>query len=172
MKEVPIDPPVVIADYDPLWPETFLCLARAITTALAGLLLCIEHIGSTAVPGLPAKPIIDIDAVIKREDLPLAITRLSQCGYVYKGDLGIKDREAFKAPPESPAHHLYLCPDDSEEFRRHIAFRDWLRTHPAVAAEYALLKKGLAAKFLSDREGYTLAKSAFILAQLNEAARR
>ncbi|MBT9155295.1 MAG: hypothetical protein DDT37_00262 [Firmicutes bacterium] len=170
MKEVPVDPPVVIAEYDSSWPRIFETVANTISTGIGDLWLGIEHIGSTAVVGLRAKPIIDIDVVVKREDMPLAIERLAKLGYVHQGDLGIKDREAFKAPPGNPAHHLYLCPEDSEEFVRHIAFRDWLRTHLQVAAEYALLKQRLAAEYGADRDGYTQAKTAFIATQLSEAS--
>src|SRR5579859_2546369 len=104
---------VVIVDYDPLWPTVFETLAKAVSNALGPLLMRIEHVGSTAVPGLPAKPIIDLDAVVRSGDVSEAIRRLSSIGYAHLGDRGVTGREALAAPESAPAHHLYVCPPDS-----------------------------------------------------------
>jgi len=155
--------PVIIEDYDPNWPIRFETLRAPIAAALGPLAAAIEHIGSTAVAGLAAKPIIDIDVLLKSSvDLAAAVTALSSLGYQHEGDLGIAGREAFRAPPESIAHHLYVCLPDSTEFQRHLAFRDYLRVHPDAAEAYASLKRRLAAKFATDRVAYTQAKTRFI----------
>src|SRR5262245_13746588 len=99
--------PVVIVDYEPLWPSVFESLAQVVSTALGPVLLRVEHVGSTAVPGLAAKPIIDLDAEVRLKDVPEAIQRLSTIGYVHLGERGVAGREAFAAPAGSPAHHLY-----------------------------------------------------------------
>jgi GrpB-like predicted nucleotidyltransferase (UPF0157 family) len=131
--------------------------------ALASRALAVEHIGSTAVPGLAAKPIVDLDVVVgSAEDVPAAIERLRELGYVYQGDEGIPGREAFLWPPGATPHHLYVVVAGSEPLREHLAFRDHLREHPDVAHEYGSLKRRLAAEYRDDRLGYTEAKSAFV----------
>ena len=155
--------PVLIEDYDPRWPEQFAMLLLRITRLVGDVARTIEHVGSTAVPGLKAKPIIDMDVLLRSEaDLPLAITRLASGGYQHQGDLGVPGREAFATPPNEIAHHLYVCPPDSREYRRHIAFRDHLRGNPDCARRYAELKRALAQKFRDDRDAYTLGKTAFV----------
>lgn len=162
--------PVEIADYDPGWPAAFATLRDQITAALGPLAHRIEHVGSTAVPGLPAKPVIDLDVVIAtRADLPEVISRLAALGYRHEGDLGITSREAFASPADTPARHLYVCTADSRELARHLAFRDYLRTHPGQARAYAQLKRSLAVQFRSDRDAYSRSKAAFI-EQILEAA--
>jgi len=135
--------------------------------------LAVEHVGSTAVPGLAAKPIIDIDVVIRsRDELGEVVAALSGAGYEHQGDLDVPGREAFRrggpdVPRDGtgrvwPPHHLYVCHTDSDELRRHLAFRDFLRTHPDHAKRYAELKRSLAARCADDRETYTEGKSAFV----------
>src|SRR6202043_4135643 len=98
----------------------------------------------TAVSGLAAKPVIDIDVVMGSDaDLPLVISKPALLGYDHRCDLGVPGREAFRPPPGDFPHHLYVCPPDSQEYRRHIAFRDHLRTHPEDANAYATLKRRL-----------------------------
>ena len=131
-----------------------------------------EHVGSTAVPGLIAKPIIDLDAVLgSPADLPEAIRMLRSLGYVHEGDLGIKGREAFLWPPGEVRHHLYVLVEGATELRRHIAFRDALRRNPALREGYAQLKRALAAEFPCDRKSYTEGKSAFIAAALDASSK-
>jgi GrpB-like predicted nucleotidyltransferase (UPF0157 family) len=155
--------PIIVVDYDPHWPATFEILRSSLAGALGGLVAAIEHIGSTAVPGLAAKPIIDIDVLLKcASDLPLVIQRLASLGYTHRGDLGVAGREAFACPPGAHAHHLYVCPPESQEYRRHLALRDYLRSHSAEAAAYSNLKRSLAARFRHDRSAYTEGKREFI----------
>src|SRR5580698_3975683 len=111
---------LVIEDYDPRWPERFETLRARISGALASLAPEIEHVGSTAVPGLAAKPIIDMDVLLARAaDLELVIARLAELGYEHEGDLGIRGREAFKSPAGDITHHLHVCLPDCAEFGRH-----------------------------------------------------
>ncbi|QND72810.1 GrpB family protein [Tardiphaga robiniae] len=155
--------PVIIVPYDPAWPAKFVQIRDEILAALGSTALAVEHIGSTSVPGLDAKPIIDIDVIISTEaDLSTAISKLSKAGYTYEGEKGIEGRHALAQPSGLPAHHLYVCAAGNPELKRHIAFRDSLRANPDVAKSYGALKKCLAEKFGSDREGYTDAKAAFI----------
>jgi GrpB-like predicted nucleotidyltransferase (UPF0157 family) len=154
---------VVIVDYDPGWPTLFQELSIPVRNALGDIALAIEHVGSTAVPGLAAKPIIDIDVVVTSlSHLSEAVTRLAVLGYTHQGDLGIRGRDAFTAPPSKPKHHLYVCPAESVELRRHRMFRDYLRAHPDAAATYSALKKDAARRFLDDRISYTASKGAFV----------
>jgi GrpB-like predicted nucleotidyltransferase (UPF0157 family) len=155
--------PIVIEDYNPEWGLWFNRLQRMARDALGDLAVAVEHVGSTAVPGLAAKPIIDIDVVIpSRDDLPEAIRRLASIGYRHEGDLGIADREAFAQPHDLPVHYLYVCSKHSPELRRHLRFRDALRASPGAAAAYGALKRELAIRFRNDREGYAQAKTAFV----------
>jgi GrpB-like predicted nucleotidyltransferase (UPF0157 family) len=161
---------VVISDYDPAWPSLFASLAGTVSAALGPVLLRVEHVGSTAVPGLCAKPIIDLDVVVRPADVAEAVRRLSDFGYAHRGDLGVTGREAFATPAGTPAHHLYVCPADSPALAEHLRFRDCLRVDAELAAEYGLLKRHLAARFGSDREGYCEAKTGFVRAALSRAA--
>jgi GrpB-like predicted nucleotidyltransferase (UPF0157 family) len=137
--------PVIIENYDPRWPLWFEMLRSRIAAVLKELAVSIEHVGSTAAPGLAAKPVIDIDVLLRSStDLPVAIRRLAELGYEHEGDLGVSGREAFRAKAEAVRHHLYVCPPESREYKRHIAFRNYLEVHPADADAYALLKRELA----------------------------
>jgi GrpB-like predicted nucleotidyltransferase (UPF0157 family) len=123
----------------------------------------IEHVGSTAVPGLAAKPIIDLDVVIAdRADLPAVMERLRSLGYLHEWDLGVPGREAFTTPAGTPPHHLYVCAVGTPALNRHLAFRDALRADSALAAAYGELKRTLATRLNPDRNAYTEAKSAFV----------
>lgn len=163
--------PIIIAAYDPQWPKRFETLRQKISRVLGPMAAAIEHIGSTAVPGLASKPIIDLDILLgSAADLPRAIAGLGLLGYEHLGDLGIPGREAFRSPTGEPAHHLYVCPPDSMQYKRHIAFRDHLRTHPEDADAYVRLKRDLSAKYRVDRDAYTQSKTQFIEAVLRHAA--
>ncbi|OAQ64933.1 grpB protein domain-containing protein [Pochonia chlamydosporia 170] len=163
---------IVIRDYDVRWTETFEKLRQQILTTLGGLIQGVEHVGSTSVPGLPAKPIIDLDVIIANKDkLDSVISGLATLGYSHEGDLGIPGREAFATPAGAPAHHLYVCVQDNAELLRHIAFRDYLRANPEMALEYGELKRILAAKHGTNRGAYAEDKSKFSLGVLELAAK-
>ncbi|MEM0987160.1 MAG: GrpB family protein [Pseudomonadota bacterium] len=159
---------IEIADYDPDWPRLFQAESEALAPVLNALpLVGLEHIGSTAVPGLAAKPIIDILAIV--EDLEYARTNLPEpmagIDYVFWADNPTQDRLFFVKgmPPhgERRTHHVHVC-QPGPLVDRHILFRDYLRAHPTEAAAYAVLKRRLAAEHTADREGYTAAKNAFV----------
>jgi len=163
--------PVVVVDYDPAWPDMFERFRDRVAGVLEGVAIAIEHVGSTAVPGLAAKPIIDMDVVVPSPaEVPEAIRRLARLGYVHKGDLGIPGRAAFRPPADLPHHHLYVCAQDSPVLRNHLAFRDYLRSHPDTARRYDDLKRDLARRYRDDREAYTEAKTAFITGILRRVA--
>lgn len=172
--------PIEIVAYDPTWSKSFAALRDVYHNALAGLYERIEHVGSTAVPGLAAKPIIDIDVVIPSwEAFSVVKSRLEALGYHHEGDLGIAEREAFgrlstAVPTDGsmrtwPSHHLYVCSRSSKALAEHVAFRDWLGNNPERVAEYGALKRHLAEVYRNDREAYTEAKSAFIRRALWES---
>ena len=146
----------------------FESIRQRVEFVLGALLVRVEHIGSTAVPGLPAKPIIDIDVVIRPNDIDAGIRQLAAIGYVHRGDLGISGRESFAPPPGGPPHHLYLCPADSRALADHLRFRDALRGDQELAKKYAALKRYLAIQYRTDREGYCDAKSLFIINTLRD----
>jgi GrpB-like predicted nucleotidyltransferase (UPF0157 family) len=156
-------PEIVVVDYDPTWPRLFESLRAPIADALGDLALAIEHIGSTSVAGLAAKPIVDIAVVVRPGDVAAAIARLAPLGYVHKGDLGIPGREAMAHPEGMPRHHLYVCPEGNLGLANPLAVRDHLRSNPSAARAYAELKKRLAVEFADDVEGYVASKTAFIL---------
>lgn len=160
---------VIPVDYDPSWPDLFETLRRPIWSAVCELAVSVEHVGSTAVPGLAAKPVIDMDVVVaSREKIPDAIARLATLGYVHVGDLGIEDREAFNNPEGLPPHHLYVCPQGSAALANHLALRDFLRGNRAAAAEYGRLKKQLAAQFPNDIDSYVAGKTDYLLQVLRD----
>jgi GrpB-like predicted nucleotidyltransferase (UPF0157 family) len=162
---------IIVTEYDPGWPAAFEALRARAAGVLGELAVAIEHVGSTSVPGLAAKPIIDIDVVVRSPDeIPAAIEALATIGYSHLGDLGIAGREAFRQPPGPPEHHLYVCPLGGRELPRHLAFRDYLRAHPEAADVYAALKRAAALRFSNDIDGYVAAKTEFIEGILSRAA--
>lgn len=165
--------PIVLADYDPVWPAGFererVRLAIVLREWLAGP---IEHIGSTAVPGLRAKPIIDIMAGVHTlDDSRPAIAAATGLQYVYFPYRTDVMHWFCKPSPVHRTHHLHLVPVTSQLWADRLAFRDHLRQCPMLAAEYAALKSELANQFRTDREGYTDAKAPFI-ARVLDLARR
>jgi GrpB-like predicted nucleotidyltransferase (UPF0157 family) len=165
--------PVVIRDYDPEWPQRYEALLGPVADALGELAARIEHVGSTAVPGLAAKPTIDIVIRLRSaHELPTVIERLARLGYAHEGDFGVVGREAFATPPGYGPHdhHLYVCAPDWDGFADQIVFRDYLRAHPYVAEAYARLKRSLASVHRTDRAAYTEAKADFVRAVLGRVA--
>jgi GrpB-like predicted nucleotidyltransferase (UPF0157 family) len=162
--------PVVVIDYDPEWPARFEALRDRVWPSLEDVALRIEHVGSTSVPGLAAKPIIDMTIVVARKsDTAITIERLASLGYRHQGTLGIEDREAFEHPADLPRHNLYVCPEGTIGVVNQVAVRDYLRAHPDAARDYGLLKKRLAARFPDDIEQYVFGKTDFVLDVLRRA---
>lgn len=159
---------IEISEYNPAWQTQFQNLYDHIWPEIADIAISIEHVGSTSVEHLPAKPIIDLTIVVEnQENMGILIQRLNTLSSNHRGDLGIQGREAFTQLPTFPKHHLYACIAGSQGLRNHIAFRDYLRAHPKKAIEYGLLKKELAKKFPHDIDAYVEGKSSFILSILN-----
>ena len=161
---------VTVVEYDPIWVHTFEKLRDFVVAVLGELLVTVEHVGSTSVPGLAAKPIIDLDAVVyTQSDVQTAIQRLVAVGYVHEGDLGVAGREAFIPFDGAPWHHLYVCTADNAEYKRHIQFRDYLRSHSQDTKMYGDLKWELAQRFHNDRAAYTNGKNDFVKEILKRA---
>jgi len=151
---------IEIVPYDPSWSTDFAALHDRLSVPLSGLASRIEHVGSTAVPALAAKPVIDVTVVLESVDqLPAVISRLSLLGYRHVGEAGW---EAFASPPGVPAHRLSVWACDHPSLLASLAYRDYLRTHPDTVRAYAELKYYLADRFPEDRAGYSASKSAFI----------
>src|SRR6266571_6524641 len=143
---------VRVVPYDAEWPALFEAESRRLQLAISPLPLVLEHTGSTSVPGLAAKPVLDIlGGVPEAASVDLYIARLIESGYVHRGDQEIPGREFFRRG-EPRAYHLHLTSIGRGFWREHLAFRDYLRSHPALRDEYAEVKRALAARFPSDRE--------------------
>jgi Uncharacterized conserved protein len=156
---------IVVLPYDENWSAEFQKIKAELISAVGGYVLRIEHVGSTSVAGLSAKPIIDIDAIIPDYScFPDVAARLSLLGYEHEGNLGIPDREAFQytEKPHLMLHHLYVCPQYSEELKRHLIFRDYLRNHKEDVEAYSRIKEQAALLYPSDIDSYLRYKSPVI----------
>ncbi len=156
---------VTVVPYDETWKSAFVEIKNELESAIGELIIGIEHVGSTSVKGLSAKPCIDIDVIIKDYSVFDAVVhRLETIGYIHEGDLGIKDREAFKYSdkPHLKPHHLYVCPEYSEELHRHITFRNFLRNNPQAVKKYGAVKESAAKLFPDDIDKYISYKSSCI----------
>ena len=156
--------PIRLFPYDPAWPARFERERAALEDAIGSWILGgVHHVGSTAVPGLEAKPIVDILAGVRDFDESRACFEpLARLGYLYAPYLPEEMHWLCKPHPSRRTHHLHLVPVDSERYADELAFRDRLRADPQVAAEYLVLKRDLARRFAHDREAYTDAKSYFV----------
>jgi GrpB-like predicted nucleotidyltransferase (UPF0157 family) len=174
---------MLIHPYSSLWPVQFEKIKQELAEALNGLDIKIEHVGSTAVPNLAAKPIIDIDIIYRKPDFETIKEKLHTIGYEHRGDQGIEDREVFKCMGstehpvlDSITHHLYACTTESEELQRHLHLRDHLRKNPAARLEYEKLKYRIAEEAGQDRKKYAALKEImardFILSILQQAKER
>ena len=155
---------VEVRPYDPNWAHTFERIRTYVWPAVQHASMSLEHVGSTAVPGLRAKPVIDACIVVASpRDIPHVVKALTKIGYVHRGDLGVPDRQAFQQPASLPKHHLYASHRGSLSLRNHLGLRDYLRAHPEVALAYGELKTALASRFPEDIDSYIAGKTDFIL---------
>ncbi|MBX5224360.1 MULTISPECIES: GrpB family protein [unclassified Rhizobium] len=153
---------VKVVDYNPSWLRLFAEISAEISILLGNLVLSIDHIGSTSVPGLAAKPKIDLDIVTISDDaLPTAIDAMRAAAFVFHGDRGEK-RWAFTRDHPGYGFKLYLCGADNRAHRERILFRDYLREHPERARAYAELKRRLAVAAGGDWDFYTGGKTGFV----------
>jgi len=171
---------ITISNYDPVWPENFYNISHHLKSALGDLTADIQHVGSTSVPGLKAKPIIDIDIILKDLSfLKKAIDTLEGIGYKYLGEMGISGRFAFQAPPSLPQnggsgyhtfplHNLYICDPSSQAYLNHICLRDHLRDNKKDRISYSKLKDRLAISYPYEIDRYVEGKTDFISAILKK----
>ena len=153
---------VVVLPYDVAWQSAFEKIKGEIEEAIGALIIGIEHVGSTSVEGMSAKPCIDIDVIIEDySTFNAVVDGLRAIGYIHEGNLCIKEREAFKYQGKEhlQMHHLYVCPQYSEELHRHITFRNFLRSNPEAVKKYSLTKEKAAELFSNDIDRYIEYKS-------------
>ena len=156
---------VVVLPYDARWKSDYKSIKTEIEAAIGNLIVGIEHVGSTSVEGLSAKPCIDIDVIIQDEAVFNAVVKeLEKIGYIHEGNLDIEGREAFRytGKPHLQTHHLYVCPQRSKELHRHITFRDYLRSHPAAVKKYSAVKEEAARLFPNSIASYIAYKASCI----------
>ena len=164
---------IIVVPYDPRWPAMAAQEMAAIRDILGDALLAIHHIGSTAVPGLSAKPIIDLLPVVRKiEQVDDFNAAMAEMGYVARGENGIAARRYFcKGPDDARSHHVHIFADGHPDIARHLNFRDYLREHPDVAVRYAQIKLRLAAQYRNDITRYVNGKGPFIR-EIEERAER
>jgi GrpB-like predicted nucleotidyltransferase (UPF0157 family) len=154
---------VKLLPHDEKWHELFADEKARILDAIGAFVVGIEHVGSTSVCGIAAKPILDIAiAIADKASGELSIAPLEKLGYVYRGENGIPGRFYFRKGAPQRTHHIHMLLADSKELRNHLAFRDYLRRNPSFAEEYDRLKKELAAEYPNDRERYLDGKTEFV----------
>ncbi|MFC7359664.1 GrpB family protein [Nocardioides astragali] len=154
--------PIEVVPWSPRWPEQFEEVATVLRAALTEVpSATVEHVGSTSVPGLSAKPILDIDVVVESSDVSAAVSALESVGYVHRGDLGVTGREAFHAPGP-PRRNVYVCTAGTVNVRNHLAVRDVLRARDALRDAYSDVKTTLAGDPRMDIDTYIAGKSAVV----------
>ncbi len=158
---------IIVEPYNPKWAEEFDKIKSEILPAISDDIISFEHVGSTSVAGLWAKPVIDIDVVIDDGKLSIIIEKLAACGYNHRGDLGITGREAFgyndDEKPQLMKHHLYVCHKNNAELKQHIALRDFLRINPEYCEKYSNIKIEMAKKYPHDIDSYIKGKKPVVM---------
>lgn len=163
---------ITVEEYNPEWPEWFEQVRTVVWPAVQGVASRVEHVGSTSVPGLAAKPIIDADVVVSTEArVRRAVDRLATIGYRWRGDLGVTGRQAFAPPAHSglPAHHLYVVVENNKAHVDHWLLRETLIEDVAAREEYASLKRRNVELAGGDMDVYVAAKASFVAALLTRA---
>ncbi|MCX6400500.1 MAG: GrpB family protein [Propionibacteriales bacterium] len=165
---------VAVTPYDPSWPITFETIRTHLVAALVDVpILAIEHVGSTSVPGLAAKPILDIDVVVERPALEDAIAALVAAGYGHEGDKGVPDRHFMRASPigeyAEVDRHVYVCVEGSLSLRNHLAVRDTLRADDVLRDAYAAVKLDLAEQDVESIDEYIDGKNDILQRILGKA---
>lgn len=171
---------IIVEDYNPQWVQDFEELKKVYENHLSDINCQIIHVGSTSVEGLAAKPIIDVDIVVKTpEDIKKCIQRLEQLGYVHVGQRGIVGRESFDRTDEWVPyngedkkwrdHHLYVCVEGIDALDNHLKLKAFLQSHPEAVKTYSELKKKLAKKYSHDIDAYIAEKTDLIVGFLKQA---
>lgn len=174
---------IVVKDYNEEWAKEFEKLKSVYLEHMEHLNIDVQHVGSTSVPGLAAKPIIDMDIIVDSDETKASVIDvLSELGYIHEGDMGIKGREAFKRKSNKVPyhndteynfpHHLYVCTKGTVSLENHLKLREYLRSHPEAVLEYGNLKKELAIKYKYDIDSYIEAKTPLITKILSKAGIR
>ena len=159
-----------VVEYDPAWPELFAALAREVRAALGGVALRIDHVGSTAVPGLAAKPIIDVQiSVASFEPLSALREPIESCGFVWRANDDDLSRRYFRERPGRRRTHVHVRRAGSFSQQLNLLHRDYLRADPIRAAEYGALKRSVSHLLLADRQAYVEAKAPFVWETLARA---
>lgn len=156
---------IIVVPYNANWVEEFEKIKKELLVVISDVVLSIEHVGSTSVIGLSAKPIIDIDVVVENDMFSIVKEKLKEIDYEHVGNLGIEGREAFsyKNKESLMEHHLYVCDKNANELKRHITFRNYLREHDDERDRYSQIKIEMAKKFPHDIDNYLLGKQSVIL---------
>jgi GrpB-like predicted nucleotidyltransferase (UPF0157 family) len=165
---------IVVCEYDPEWCRWFEDLRARIWPVVEDVALRIDHVGSTAVEGMTAKPIIDLDVVVASDaELPFATERLRRLGYRWQGDLGVEGRQAFAAPADLawPEHHLYLVVENNKAHLDHWLLRDLLRSDPEARERYGALKRRTVEAANGNMDFYVAAKASLVAELLTRARR-
>jgi len=154
---------IEVVEYDPAWPRHFEAMAAELEVALTGVRVrSIEHVGSTSVPGMWAKPVLDIDIVVVEEDVAAAAAAMEGAGYEPLGEMGVPGRHAFRAP-DGPRRNTYVVVDGSLSLRNHLGLRRVLREEAALRDEYSEVKRALASTLaVAEMEAYVEGKSAIV----------
>lgn len=164
-----MSPTIVVVDSDPQWPETFAAVRRELFGTLAAVpVVAIEHVGSTSVPGLAAKPILDIDVIVRRPYVGAAGEALERAGYTPLGEMGVPDQLAFRPPQDGVHRNVYVTVDGCLSLRNHLGVRDVLRRDVALRVEYSAIKRRLATE-TEDIDVYVDGKSAIVRRILQQA---
>lgn len=162
---------VELVPYDPRWPKDYERIREKLERLLAPYIVAIEHIGSTSIPGIAAKPLIDIDIILRGSaDVPAATQILLEEHYEPRGNRYDDDVWAFMRRDGKPPERIYLCPPNNRTHERRVIFRDYLWTHPAEASAYAALKLELAEIHRHDGDRYTAEKRHFVDAIMEKAS--
>ena len=158
---------IIVDQYNPKWADEFEKIKAEILPILNDNIISFEHVGSTSVVGMWAKPVIDIDIIIDDGMLPVIIQKLASIGYTHEGDLGITGREAIKYNSTEKAHlmkhHLYVCHKDNAELKQHLAFRNFLRQNSEYRDKYSKTKIEMAKKYPHDIDSYIKGKEAVVM---------
>ena len=166
--------PIEVVDYDADWPDWFEQIRALLWPAVSDLAVRIDHVGSTAVPGLAAKPIIDVDIVLPADAVvPAVVERLTGLGYRWRGELGVPGRQAFTPRDKErlPRHNLYVVVEDNQAHLDHWLLRDLLREDAGARDDYAVLKRANAVRAGADIDVYVAAKAEFVSGLLARARR-
>jgi GrpB-like predicted nucleotidyltransferase (UPF0157 family) len=168
--------PIVVVDYDPTWPRLYEEEHTRIVSLIGDFLEEIHHVGSTSIPGLAAKPVIDILAIVSTLHMvERCVKPLARIDYAYFDENGIPGRHYFRKPSDisfqQHTHHLHMMTREHEQVRAMLDFRDYLRVHPESLREYQDLKRELAVRYRTDRNLYTDAKASLVTSILHSAGK-